>query len=579
LAAYTPKIAALLKKLEMNTPYAVRSNSINISVLQRAIKLLLLFLIVIPSSAVLAQSASGNLQLAVQQAIKKAYPASVRLWGFDVEKNERNSGQFSGVVVSKNGLILTAAHTVAPGRTYKVFFTDGHSYIAKALGRIDLANSPGIPDVGMLQIIENGSFPFAELGYSSILKSTSPCISISYPEKLNQVLPTIRFGQVVEPKNQYGFIQSSCKMEPGDSGGPLFDIDGKVIGIHSAIDVAENMNFEIPIDVYRKYWTALHEEKNYTVYPTADSLTTGATNEQKYFPAVALPAKIEALTRSTRLLRSGKSEVAVTLINFKDAKGKKSQWMVGKSSLLGDSLQLVGEEQTGIEVIARSPQNDLVLLKAGKMLKGGYQVSADQLKTAEMGTFVTSLFHDGKYERSIIGGTAISLPKSSSIPYLGISVLFKSKPAMVSVVKPGSPAALAGIKTDDLILAINGIALQQASDFTPTMEKFWAGEQMQVTWSSAGKQQQQTIQSIARPFVPSNHPVDRFAGGSSARRDGFDQVFVHDAVILPTQCGAPIVDAAGNLIGITIARYSRAVALGLPTSVILDFIEKAIHVR
>ncbi|SFH34084.1 S1C family serine protease [Pedobacter insulae] len=540
------------------------------------------FLSLALSSSVFAQPASKELQQKTIEAIKKVYPASVRLWGFDVTKNERNSAQFSGVVVTKDGVILTAAHTVSPGQTYKVFFPDGRTAMAKALGRIDLAESRGIPDVGMLQLMENGPFPFAELGNSSNLIQTAPCISISYPEKLNQELPTIRFGQIVDPKNQYGFIQSSCKMEPGDSGGPLFDIDGKVIGIHSAIDVSETMNFEVPIDVFRKYWTALHEEKNYAVYPAADSLTVNAG-------AIASPSLSRSFLKHSKLANNvvlvqsmvddKKTTAEATLLNFKDARGKKSQWMIGKSSLLTGSLTMVNSKGSKIEVVYRDPENDLVLLKSVEKQQGGFKIEAGQSVIPNIGTFVTSLFHDGKQEHSIVGGTNITLPKSSSIPYLGIAVLYKSTPATVSVIKPGTPAARAGIKAGDSILSINGIILHQASDFTPTLAKFWAGEQVQVVWRSAGKQHEQQIPLIDRAFVPSNHPVDKFAGGNSTRRDGFPAVFVHDAIILPTQCGAPIVDIHGNLLGITIARYSRAVALGLPTPVIISFLEKATSIR
>lgn len=183
-------------------------------------------------------------QKTIAEAVKKAYPASVRMWGFDVQQNQRTSAQFSGVVVSADGYILTAAHTILPGKNYKVFFPDGRECIALALGKIENKDTPGIPDVGLMKITDKGTWPFAEMGYSASLLKNEPCISISYPESLNQTLPTLRLGTVAEVKNEYGFIRSTCKMEPGDSGGPLFDYYGRVIGLHSAIDVSEEMNFE-----------------------------------------------------------------------------------------------------------------------------------------------------------------------------------------------------------------------------------------------------------------------------------------------------------------------------------------------
>ncbi|RYE42477.1 MAG: serine protease, partial [Sphingobacteriales bacterium] len=125
----------------------------------------------------------------IAQAIKKSYPASVRMWSFDVKQGQRTGNQFSGVVVTADGFILTAAHTITPGWNYKVFFPDGKECTAVALGRIDLSKTPGIPDVGMMKIIDKGVWPFAEMGYSNSLVEGEPCLSISYPESLNQTLP------------------------------------------------------------------------------------------------------------------------------------------------------------------------------------------------------------------------------------------------------------------------------------------------------------------------------------------------------------------------------------------------------
>ncbi|RYG20298.1 MAG: serine protease, partial [Chitinophagaceae bacterium] len=203
----------------------------------------------------------------LSKAVQKSYPASVRMWSFDIKLNQRTGNQFSGVVVTADGYILTAAHTTVPGKHYKVFFPDGKECIAIALGRIDNPTTPGMPDVGMMKITDQGVWPFAEMGYSYSLVAGQPCISIAYPETLDQKLPTLRLGKVAEVKNEYGFIRSTCKMEPGDSGGPLFDYHGRVIGLHSAIDVGEDQNFEIPVDLYRNYWTALQQQTTYLDFP------------------------------------------------------------------------------------------------------------------------------------------------------------------------------------------------------------------------------------------------------------------------------------------------------------------------
>ena len=211
-----------------------------------------------------------KLEETLSLAIQKAYGASVRIWGYDTLKKVQTSAQFTGVVVSAEGHVLTAAHVNQPDNTYLIMFPDGKSRVARGLGEIEFTKNKMFPDVALMKIIGVGVWPYAEMGWSSSLKLDEPCLSIAYPETLNQTLPTIRFGRITNLNNQYGFIQSTCIMEPGDSGGPLFDHFGRVIALHSAIGINEDENYEIPVDLYRKYWKALNISKTYGELPSVE---------------------------------------------------------------------------------------------------------------------------------------------------------------------------------------------------------------------------------------------------------------------------------------------------------------------
>src|SRR4051812_42456405 len=113
----------------------------------KKIYLLLWVAIYLPSAVLCQKLDAGKLQMQLHKAIKLAYPASVRMWGFDTLAKQQMSAQFSGVVVSKQGHILTAAHTTMPGKTYKVMFPDGKECIALALGKIEFAENKTRPDV------------------------------------------------------------------------------------------------------------------------------------------------------------------------------------------------------------------------------------------------------------------------------------------------------------------------------------------------------------------------------------------------------------------------------------------------
>jgi serine protease Do len=207
-----------------------------------------------------------KLETEIRQTSQKAYAASVLIKPYDTLKKTTGGGMFSGVVIDKDGYILSAAHAVTPDKYYQVSFPDGKTFIAKGLGRIP-SN-----DAAMLRINEQGSWPYAEMGYSNSLKQFEPCISIAYPGSLPQKKPTLRFGYVADIHAKNGFIQTTCLMEPGDSGGPVFDLLGRVIGLHSQIEMGLDRNFEIAVDLYRKYWKSLTVAKSYAELPVADSV-------------------------------------------------------------------------------------------------------------------------------------------------------------------------------------------------------------------------------------------------------------------------------------------------------------------
>ncbi|MCX2476852.1 trypsin-like peptidase domain-containing protein [Pedobacter sp. MC2016-05] len=519
----------------------------------------------------------------VASAVDKAYQASVRIWGFDTVRNERTSAQFSGVVVTSEGYILTAAHVIQPGKSYKVFFPDGKNVIAVALGRIDVKETPGIPDVGMMKIKGNGKWPYAAMGFSSSLKNGEACLSISYPESLNQELPTIRFGKILDVKNQYGFVQSSCKMEPGDSGGPLFDLDGKVVAIHSAIDVSEDMNFEIPVDIYRKYWSALQLEKNYTALPAIvdiDSSTEKSPhlspNEKYAFNELSTEQNAKrAFLVVNSFIDGEKVEVSASVFNLRKNLGKPVQVLVSKSSMIGDSAHLVYEGKLyNLNILARDQTNDLVMLATTKHFKHGvkldsnYHVDTPKLK----GKFVFTKQADGKVVASIIGSEEITLPKIMSQPLLGAMVVYESSPAVFSLIKQKSPAEALGLEVGDELVSFGGHELKSSKEFVAAVSQYWPADEVLISWKRKEKLYKGAVTFAWQAQSVSKHPVDRFAGGKSKRRDGFDAVYTHDLALLPQQIGTSVYDLEGNFVGINIARFSRTSTLIMPSYKIAAFI-------
>jgi serine protease Do len=167
--------------------------------------------------------------------------------------------QGSGVIVSKDGKVLTAGHVSgAPGGQAQVIFPDGKRVKAKALGQ-----NKGI-DSGMLQITEPGEYPYVDLGKSSGLKWGQWVLALGHPGgfKANRT-PVVRVGRVLFASDY--FIRTDCTLVGGDSGGPLFDMNGRVIGIHSRIGGTISENMHVPVDTFRQTWERLAKGESWGV--------------------------------------------------------------------------------------------------------------------------------------------------------------------------------------------------------------------------------------------------------------------------------------------------------------------------
>lgn len=192
-----------------------------------------------------------SLQSEVLATIKKVRPAVVRLTG--------RGSAFSGVIVSPEGHILSVAHAVTPGTQYRVTLPDGRRFRAIGKGSNDRA------DCALVMINDPGDeLPHVPMGDSASLVPNQPCIGLSFPGgQTAGTEPIVRFGHIIRADRRRSMVQSSALMEPGDSGGPLFDLNGYVIGIHSRIGRSFDRNYEVPVNVYRGFWNELNREQTF----------------------------------------------------------------------------------------------------------------------------------------------------------------------------------------------------------------------------------------------------------------------------------------------------------------------------
>jgi serine protease Do len=157
----------------------------------------------------------------------------------------------SGVIVKKDGYVLTAGHISGePNRDALVILPDGRRLKGKTLG-----SNKGL-DSGMIRITDEGEWPFVEMGDDSKSKEGAWCVALGHPEGFRAGrTPVVRLGRILARNDRS--IRTDCALVGGDSGGPLFDLDGKVIAIHSSIGETLTMNLHVPVDTYRANWDKL----------------------------------------------------------------------------------------------------------------------------------------------------------------------------------------------------------------------------------------------------------------------------------------------------------------------------------
>jgi serine protease Do len=175
--------------------------------------------------------------------------------GFEIPQRQ---GEGSGFIVSADGYILTNAHVVADADEVNVRMTDRREYPAKVIG-LDRRT-----DVAVIKI-EGKNLPVVRIGDPTKLRPGEWVLAIGSPFSFeNSVTAGIVSATGRSMPGEDGlvpFIQTDVAVNPGNSGGPLFNLNGEVVGINSQIYSRSGgymgISFAIPIDVANNVQTQL----------------------------------------------------------------------------------------------------------------------------------------------------------------------------------------------------------------------------------------------------------------------------------------------------------------------------------
>ena len=177
------------------------------------------------------------------------------LRGLQVPRSRIEKGQGSGVIFSKEGLVLTNAHVIEKTDQLIVGLSDGRRVLGNVVGEDSLT------DLAVIKLKAKGPWPTAQLGNSDNLKVGDWAIAVGNPFGLENTVTLGIISNLNRDVAQLGIsdkridlIQTDAAINPGNSGGPLLNSVGEVVGINTLVrsGPGAGLGFAIPINRARK---------------------------------------------------------------------------------------------------------------------------------------------------------------------------------------------------------------------------------------------------------------------------------------------------------------------------------------
>ncbi len=343
--------------------------------------------------------------------------------------NPRGSGFGSGFVVSEDGYILTNHHVIEGASRIQVALQDRHEYDAEVIG------SDPRSDIALIKIKAKG-LQVADLGSSDSLKVGQWVMAIGAPFGFDYTATQGIISALSRslPDGTYvPFIQTDAAVNPGNSGGPLYDLDGRVIGVNAQIYTRTGgymgLSFAIPIDVVKGIMDQL-KEKGYV---------------SRGWLGVVIQDVTQDLAESFGLDRPHGSLVASV---SPDGPADKGGITAGDIILEfdgrpvdrnGDLPPIVGVTPVGKDVKVK-------VLRDGK----------HKTLTVAVGELPDDVNKEKR--RPVISKTRLGIGAEPLDDELKAE-LSVSKGVVVGSVEPGSPAAKAGIRAGDVLLTFNKVEI------------------------------------------------------------------------------------------------------------------------
>jgi serine protease Do len=214
---------------------------------------------------------------------------------------------------------------------------------------------------------------------------------------------------------------------------------------------------------------------------------------------------------------------------------------------------------------------DLALLKIAA--KNLVPVRWSREKAPAVGSFLATAGASG--QPLAIGVVSVG-PRTIAAPsgVLGIAVGQGDDGPRVDQVLEGTSAARAGLRVNDIITRINDRAVSTREALIDLVGGYRPGDRVQLE-VRRGEEVLEISTTLGNRMGGSRRDFQNRLGGElSERRGGFPTAIQHDTVLRPRECGGPVVDLDGRVVGVNIARAERVASYAIPTSVVLDVLDE-----
>jgi S1-C subfamily serine protease len=516
-----------------------------------------------------------------------------------------HTGGGSGIIVSADGLVLTQLHVShmrdgvrdftkplhKPGEQATVFLADGRERKARLLG------ASLEYDLALLQLPGPGPYPFVPVKADVKAQTGDWVVKLGHPMGFRKDRPApLRLGRVLASVPDA--FATDCAIVLGDSGGPFFDLDGRLLGILHWNDAAVEGHINrlsvpcvIDPDVVQNAWMAIASSRIATLMDSMKkgeilpgggmAWHTGLDRADRLAPDLwtqgrKLKEIVEPITQRSRAcvvtILNGGTPVALGTVVDED----------GLAVVMASTLpprphcRLPDGGVAELTVVGYDRSFDLAVVRVPMKLVR--PVALADVEPVPAGTVVAAVGPDG--DPRVIGVVSVTTRKlaGAEVPVYELPLQVRADRWWVygqpsesgggyTVLMAYGLAKVVGIKPGDQLVSVAGRPIATDDDIATAIREQRSGDVVALVVERGGKRQ-----TLELPLLPD---VSVNATNATWRSDDYPIALEYSPPVRTTECGGLLVDLSGRVLGVTVGRANTHAGWAIPADAIRTILRDA----